>query len=75
MTGSGWRLRLFGQNHAVKAMAQGIAPNRTAHGEKMDEMKKTAVAQAEMKGQRLASGTGSRRSGVAAMTVVSNISF
>src|SRR5437764_11730431 len=57
------------------AMALGIAPNSTAHGEKIDETNRTPTATAAMNGHRLAAGIGSRRSGVAATTVVSSISF
>src|SRR4029079_10604557 len=46
ITGSGWRLRSFGQNQAAVAVALGIAPNTTAHGEKIDETNKTPTAMA-----------------------------
>src|SRR5206468_7781093 len=75
ITGSGWRLSSFGQNQAAIAIAAGIAPNRTAHGEKIEETNRTATAIAAMNGHRLAAGTGSLRSGAAATTVVSSISF
>src|SRR5438270_12747890 len=56
-------------------MAVGIVPKTTAQGEKMDETNRTPTAMAAIRGQRLAAGTGSRTSGVAATTVVSSISF
>src|SRR5207253_6246313 len=75
ITGSGLRFSSLGQNQAISAMAGGIAPNTTAHGEKIDEMKNTAVATHAMNGHRLASGIASRRSGVAAPTAGSSHSL
>ena len=75
MTGSGWRFISLGQNQATSAMPTGIRPNGTDQDEKIDVANTIPTAQAEMNGQRLGSGTGSRRSGVAATTVVSSISF
>src|SRR3954464_11311519 len=59
----------------MSAIVPGIAPNSTAQGEKIEEIKKTAVAQAAMNRDKLAAGVGSRRSGVAATTVVTSISL
>src|SRR5205085_7548113 len=61
ITGSGSRVRLLGQNHAVRAITTGIVPTTTAHGEKIEQMNSTAVATDAMNGHRLGSGIGSRR--------------
>src|SRR5206468_7611623 len=75
ITGSRVRCRCFGQNQAVMAIATGTAPTAIAQGEKIDAMNRTATATAAMNGHKLASGIGSRRSGVAATTVVSSTSL
>src|SRR5438445_11389956 len=54
ITGSGWRLSSLGQNHAAMAIALGIAPNRTAQGEKIEETNRMPTATAAMNGHRLA---------------------
>src|SRR5206468_6877477 len=75
ITGSGWRTSSFGQNQAPMAIAHGTSPMVSAHGEKIEATNTTPIAHAAMNGHRLAWGTGSRRLGIAATTVVSSVSL
>ena len=70
IAGSGLTLGSFGQNQPIKAAATGTAPITSAHGVKIEQTNVTVVASAETSGQMLGSGDGSRRSGIASVTVV-----
>ena len=57
------------------AIPHGTTPTASAQGEKIDATNTIPTAIAVISGHRLAAGTGSRRSGAAATTVVRSISF
>jgi hypothetical protein len=60
----------LGQNHPINAMAGGIDPQTTAHGEKIDQINMALVAIAAQNGQIELRGEASRASGSAAVTVL-----
>jgi hypothetical protein len=64
----------FGQNQPISAMAIGIEPHTTAHGEKIDQISITLVASAASNGQIEFCGDDSRASGRASATLVMTIS-